>query len=321
MKSNQCQRCEKSAAGRISLSSCENLFGLATENAPLGIAAVKDGEVLYSNPACAQILGYDGREVVGTKIINHIIPEKQGDVISFIHDIRRNGLSMFPCSFFETVAQKKCGSAVHLRIRLARVETQCCDLITLCYITDVTEQIRRQEELERLTLALEQLSVTDPLTGLFNRRYMEEQASKIIQRADRDGSSVGIIVLDIDHFKKYNDDFGHDAGDAVLKGLSELLMKYIRPGDIACRYGGEEFLLILPGASKEITRQRAEDILEAVRSLDLNHRGNGLGQITISAGVAVFPKHGGIAGDLIRAADIALYHAKEAGRDRVVVAV
>jgi diguanylate cyclase (GGDEF)-like protein len=172
----------------------------------------------------------------------------------------------------------------------------------------------------KLRDALRIQSVRDPLTGLFNRRYMEESLEREVRRAARSGRPLGAILLDIDHFKQYNDSFGHDAGDTVLRELSSFLLSHIRSEDIACRYGGEEFVLILPDASLDVTRQRAESLREAIQHVRIQHRGQPLGTITFSMGVSTFPMHGATCEALLRSADEALYRAKREGRNRVVVA-
>lgn len=172
----------------------------------------------------------------------------------------------------------------------------------------------------KLRETLRHQSIRDPLTGLFNRRYLEETLEREVRRAGRNQRPLGIIVLDIDHFKNFNDTFGHAAGDTVLRELGELLRSRIRAEDIPCRFGGEEFVMILPESPLEATRQRAEAIRKEVKRLRADHAGQPLGAITISAGVAAFPEHG-VSGDvLMRAADDALYRAKHEGRDRVKLA-
>ncbi len=172
----------------------------------------------------------------------------------------------------------------------------------------------------RLHETLRSQSIRDPLTGLFNRRFMEESLELEIRRAARNQRPLGVIMVDLDHFKRFNDTFGHEAGDTLLKELASLLQTHIRGEDIACRYGGEEFTLILPEGSGEITRQRAQFLKEAIKHLDVDHRGQPLGRITVSMGVAVFPDHGQTGKALLEAADKALYVSKEEGRDRVTVA-
>lgn len=172
----------------------------------------------------------------------------------------------------------------------------------------------------KLHETLQQQSIRDPLTGLFNRRYLEESLERELNRAERKQQSLGVIMLDVDHFKRFNDTFGHEAGDAVLRELGIFLQKHIRVSDIACRYGGEELTLILPEASLEDTMERAEKLRQGVKYLNVHYRRQPLGGITLSLGIAMFPQHGLTSESVIRAADVALYRAKAAGRDRVVTA-
>jgi diguanylate cyclase (GGDEF)-like protein len=172
----------------------------------------------------------------------------------------------------------------------------------------------------RLREALRGQSIRDPLTGLFNRRYMEETFERERYRADRDGNTIGAIMLDLDNFKLFNDTFGHEGGDAVLKEFSQLVLARTRKEDIVCRYGGEEFLIVLPGASLDDTHARAESLLAAIRNIAAVSRGRALGPVSASMGVALYPNHGDTVRSLIRAADDALYQAKAHGRDRVILA-
>ena len=165
------------------------------------------------------------------------------------------------------------------------------------------------------------LSMRDPLTGLYNRRYLEETMGRELPRARRLGESVGVIVLDIDHFKNLNDTFGHDAGDFVLERTGELLRAATRNSDIACRFGGEEFAVILPGATLLIARNRAEAIRAALESLKIEFEGKSIGPLTVSAGVASMPPHGQDWAFTLQQADRALYTAKQSGRNKVIAAV
>jgi diguanylate cyclase (GGDEF)-like protein len=172
----------------------------------------------------------------------------------------------------------------------------------------------------KLRQTLQNQSIRDPLTNLYNRRYLEETLEREFYRAERSQQPVGIIMVDIDHFKRVNDTFGHDAGDRVLRQLSIFLNEHIRKGDIACRYGGEEFTLILPGANLEVVQRRAELMREKIKHLDIPYGSKNLGPITLSLGVATFPEHGTQLEEVLKAADTALYRAKALGRDRVVIA-
>jgi len=171
----------------------------------------------------------------------------------------------------------------------------------------------------RLSETLRTQSIKDPLTGLFNRRHMEECLQREIWRASRNGRQIGVVMADIDHFKTFNDTYGHGAGDFVLSAFGNLVNTQIRGSDIACRYGGEEFTLILPEATAQDAPWRANDLLEKVRALKLTYGDRELGPVTISMGVSTYPDAGATSDELLRAADAALYAAKLAGRDRVVV--
>jgi diguanylate cyclase (GGDEF)-like protein len=163
------------------------------------------------------------------------------------------------------------------------------------------------------------LSIRDPLTGLFNRRYMEESLAQEQHRSKRTQAQLAVIMVDIDHFKKFNDNFGHDGGDAVLRALGSFFKTHVRGSDIACRYGGEEFTLILSPSTAEGAQQRAEKIRAAAMLLGISHAGQSLGAITLSLGVAMFPDHATDTAALVKAADVALYQAKGGGRNRVVM--
>lgn len=189
---------------------------------------------------------------------------------------------------------------------------------------DVTYMLRETVALGLVNLRLREKlrsqSVRDPLTGLYNRRYLDESLELELARALRSEDPISAIMLDIDHFKKFNDTFGHDAGDLVLKEVADVLARSMRKGDIAGRFGGEEFLLLMPGADAERAIARAETMRKTIGSLDVGYAGQKLGRITASFGVATFPIDGESGAALIQAADKALYAAKAAGRDRVIAA-
>jgi diguanylate cyclase (GGDEF)-like protein/PAS domain S-box-containing protein len=176
-------------------------------------------------------------------------------------------------------------------------------------------------QLERNGLLQERLleqAVRDVTTGLFNRRYLEETLDREVAGAERDGSSLCVIMLDLDHFKRVNDSYGHKAGDKALEAFGLLLRQRTRQMDVACRFGGEEFVVIMPNAELEMGRARAEELRLALESLEIASDGQPL-RLTVSAGVACFPAHGRGAEALLAAADAALYAAKAAGRNNVQV--
>jgi diguanylate cyclase (GGDEF)-like protein len=173
----------------------------------------------------------------------------------------------------------------------------------------------------RLQETLRMQSIRDPLTGLFNRRYLEASLDREVSRARRQHQPLSILMLDVDHFKHFNDTYGHEAGDSLLAEFGKLLGRHFRGEDIPCRYGGEEFCLLLPGADVEAARQRAEELRELVKRMNIHHGRQPLGQVTISVGVAAFPGHAETGEATLTAADAALYRAKRGGRDQVVTAV
>jgi diguanylate cyclase (GGDEF)-like protein len=195
-----------------------------------------------------------------------------------------------------------------------------CILASVVSRRDLVQIDRQTRQLTLSEARLREQSVRDPLTELFNRRYMEETLRREVRRAEREDRPLGVIMLDIDHFKRFNDTLGHAAGDGLLRELGHLLPRSVRESDVVCRYGGEEFVLILPDASLEVARQRAEHLRGEVSTLHTIHKGRSLGAVTISLGVAAFPAHGASGEAVLESADAALYRAKGEGRDRVVVA-
>jgi len=172
----------------------------------------------------------------------------------------------------------------------------------------------------RLRESLRDQSVRDSLTGLFNRRFMQESLDRELQRAARKMRPLTVVFLDIDHFKRFNDVFGHAAGDSVLLALAELMRSFYRGDDVVCRYGGEEFAVILPEATEQEAAIRLNEFRQKVKDLVVVGRGAALDSISISVGIAAFPKHGSTSAVLLEAADKALYLSKFEGRDRVSIA-
>ncbi len=172
----------------------------------------------------------------------------------------------------------------------------------------------------KLQETLRTQSLRDPLTGLFNRRYLEASLDRELQRATRRKQPLSVLMLDIDHFKRFNDTHGHDAGDALLAQFGALLARIVRSEDVACRYGGEEFTVLLQETDAAQAVERAEQICAAVRSLDVQHRRQTLGPVTVSIGIATAPHDGTAPDDLLHAADRALYAAKHGGRDQARLA-
>ena len=183
-----------------------------------------------------------------------------------------------------------------------------------------SEQISLAIANVRLRDQLRDQSIRDPLTGLYNRRYLLEASRREVARAQRRGEPLAVLSLDVDHFKKFNDNHGHDAGDMVLRAVGDLLLGEFRDEDVPCRFGGEEFVLLLPGADAEAAARRAEQLRVMVEQITIRYGQATLPHISVSIGVAVFPDCGTTPQDLISSADRALYRAKAQGRNCVVMA-
>ena len=176
----------------------------------------------------------------------------------------------------------------------------------------------KMQEIEELQEQLQELAIRDPLTNLYNRRFMEDTLLREIAQAQRDNQSIGIIMIDIDNFKSFNDTHGHQNGDLALELVGALLNRTVRSGDIACRYGGEEFVIIMPEASFENTIKRGKQIKHQFESMPIPVGVDQQGFLTISLGISNYPMHGLNRDTILNNADMALYKAKRLGKNRVV---
>ena len=172
----------------------------------------------------------------------------------------------------------------------------------------------------KLRQSLRDLSVRDPLTGLFNRRYLAESLGRELARSQRRNLQVAVMTFDLDHFKAFNDNYGHAAGDAILVAFARMLQANSRNEDIACRQGGEEFVLLLPEMVLDVALRRANEMMQSLLTINLVHEGQVLPSITTSIGIAIYPQHGKTPERLLTQADQALYRAKSLGRNRAEVA-
>jgi diguanylate cyclase (GGDEF)-like protein len=238
----------------------------------------------------------------------HVIRDVSADIVC--DHIRGEQPPAYRC--VPLVAQGETVGLLYLEERAA-VRTSIEDR----YLQVLTETLASSLVNLRLRERLRHQSIRDPLTGLFNRRYMEESLELECARAKRSGHSLSVAMVDIDHFKRFNDTFGHDAGDVILKHVGEMLRRLLRQGDVACRFGGEEFFLLLPSMPAAEALVVAARIRVGAQLIDAVHRGQSLGKITISVGMAEFPSAGNTPEAVIAAADQALYAAKHSGRDRV----
>jgi diguanylate cyclase (GGDEF)-like protein/PAS domain S-box-containing protein len=278
----------------------------------VGIVLIEDGKFSYSNAKFDEMFGYKSDEIRGlgplqvtvesdrALVTDNIDKRLSGEVnqLEYVfHGLRKNG----------TVIDIECHSSVmHVGKRPV--------LISL--VMDISERTRAERAIQILQEELREQSTHDALTGLYNRHFLEESFGRELLLAERTGHPVSVVMGDLDHFKAVNDRDGHLAGDEVLRVFGNLIKRNARASDIACRYGGEEFLLVLPGMTEEGAAERAEESRRAMAATPVRH---GASQITVTAsfGVATFPLHGRTTDELIAAADGALYSAKTEGRNRV----
>jgi diguanylate cyclase (GGDEF)-like protein/PAS domain S-box-containing protein len=278
----------------------------------VGIGLIEDGKFSYSNAKFDEIFGYTFEEILGMGPLQTAVESDRGliaenmrkrlsgesDRLHYVfHGLRKDG----------TVVDIECHSSV------TRVGDR---QLIISVIMDISERARAERAVKVLQEELREQSNHDALTGLYNRHFLEESFGRELLVAGRGGYPVSIIMGDLDHFKAVNDTYGHLAGDQVLRTFGALLSGNARASDIACRYGGEEFLLILPGMTKEGARQRAEHVRQAMGAAIVSH-GQSRITVTTSLGIAAYPDDGSTADELIAAADGALYAAKAQGRNRV----
>lgn len=217
---------------------------------------------------------------------------------------------------------QRLGELERLNARLNQHAAGCVEQLEVARSALGQEVIKRlwaEKELTQANRGLQDKALRDALTGLYNRGYLEESLDREASRARRSDQPLGVMMIDIDHFKRCNDTFGHAAGDTVLRTVAQYLLSLARAEDIPCRYGGEEFVLVMSHASPVTVRERAERLRLGVQELKIECDGRSVGPITLSVGIAMFPDHGESGQAVLQAADAALYRAKEAGRNRVVV--
>ena len=278
----------------------------------VGIVLVEDGKFSYSNAKFDEIFGYSSDEIRGMGPLQTAVESDRGlvtenidkrlsgevDQLGYVfHGLRKNG----------SVIDIECHSSV------MNVGNR---LLLISLLMDISERTRAERAVQVLQEELREQSTHDALTGLYNRHFLEEFFARELLLAERAGHPVSVIMGDLDHFKAVNDRHGHLAGDEVLRVFGNLMKHNARASDIICRYGGEEFLLVLPGMTEEGAVERAEQLRRAMADTPVSH---GASQITVTAsfGVATFPFHGRTTDELIASADSALYSAKADGRNRV----
>jgi len=241
----------------------------------------------------------------------HIVEQTENELIC------RHVTLPFPPSYLcvPLIAQGETIGLLHLQCHEGQMASRCQQVANM-----VAERVALAISNLRLRETLRMQSIRDPLTNLYNRRYMDETMHRELSRASRRGHSIGIIMMDIDHFKVFNDSYGHEAGDVILQTLGAYLLMNVRNEDSVCRYGGEEFIIIMPECTLEETVQRANELRKGAEALTISYRGTLLGGLTLSGGVAAYPRNGATFTELLQACDRALYRAKQMGRNQIAVA-
>ena len=286
-----------------------------------------EGQYLYVNRAFAEGVNRRLDEIIHKRIWD-VFPKDEADkrfaVVKWVFENRETRI-------IEVRVPRTDGDRYYITTAKPVLNTEGNVTSVICISKEITERKRMEEELRRvneklgaqlvqiesLHETLREQAIRDPLTGLYNLRFLSESMKREIAQASRENNPLSVVLMDIDHFKNFNDTYGHRAGDEILRALGKMLSTQTRTGDIACRYGGEEFMVIMPSAHPAEAFKRAEQWRVAFESTRIDNKGELL-SATISAGVATFPDHGSTDDEVWRAADNALYSAKSAGRNRVI---
>lgn len=291
----------------------DDRFRIAVESAPNAMMVVAPGgKIVQANAEAEKLFGYSRRELLDLSV-DDLVPGR----FRARHSALCGGYFAEPRpramgSGRDLCGLRKDGREIPVEIGLNPMSTGE-GTFAMVSLVDLTKRKRREERLRKESLR-------DPLTGLYNRRYLEATLDREIHRCGRKKRPLAVIFMDVDRFKRFNDVLGHAAGDTILRQTGRLLETGTRRGDIACRYGGEEFVLVLPETGAESALRRAEELRREAGDLRLRGTGQAGGRITFSIGVASFPAHGASSRELLEAADRALYRAKRAGRNRAEMA-
>lgn len=284
----------------------------------IGIAIIEDGRFSYTNDKFDQIFGYSHDEIGSLDPLS-VTAVSDRDLVT--EKIRQRTTGESDAVAYTFHGLRKDGTTINVECHGSRMEDRpdgAGKPVLISSVLDISERVRAEHELSLIQEQLREQATHDALTGLHNRRFFEESLAQELTRAERSGSYVSLIMVDLDHFKAINDTHGHLAGDEVLREVGVLLRRSARAGDIFCRYGGEEFMLLLPGMAEGDAIARAEQIRRAIEQTVVSPARDQI-CFTASFGVAVFPQHGRKPDELIGHVDTALYAAKLTGRNRVCV--
>ena len=310
------------------LQESEERYRQLVELSPSAVFVESQNRIVFANPACVRLFGaQNAGQILEMSNIDFVHPDYRAMVLERIRQVEQ-GQDNPP---LEEKFIRLDGSAFDVEVSSAGLSYQGRPARQII-VHDISGRKQAeatlkhahadlQAHVEKIEILQEQLreqATHDYLTGLFNRRYLQSTLDRELAHAVRERQPVALLMMDMDHFKRINDTHGHRAGDLLLEAWGEVLKKHIRRQDIACRYGGEEFVIVMPGAGLEVARQRAEWLCKHCAELRVSYEGHEL-QMTISMGVAVYPQHAHDEEELLICADRALYFSKRDGRNRVSV--
>ncbi len=294
------------------LAESEARFRGVVSQSLVGIYIIEDGKYSYSNARFNEMFGRSADEVRTLGLLE-IATEDDRPLVA--ENIRKRLCGEVDRVDYVFRGIRKNGSLIDVEIHSTAMQVES-RLALIGVVMDITDRRRAEHEMQALQHKLREQSTHDALTGLYNRHYLEETLSREIISANRRGETVSVVMGDLDDFKAINDQFGHPGGDEVLRVFGDLIKQYVRASDICCRYGGEEFLLVLPQTPKHLAVERAEWLCAVLATVPVTY-GSFAIAVTASFGVATFPCDGRTGDELIAAADAAMYAAKAAGRNRV----
>ena len=297
------------------LADAETRWRCLAEQPLNGVAIIDVPDFAYVNPRFCEMFGYNSNELLSVPVTDIVAHSSRLRVTQQLRD----SLAGRPRpGILECEGLKKDGSTVHIELSSSRMEVGG-RLRVICVATDISARTLAERKIQALSRRLAESAVRDPLTGLYNRGFMEASLERELIEAERHGSPLSLVMCDVDDFKLINDTFGYPSGDEVLKAFGSLLKRRCRRSDVACRYGGEEFLVVFPGMPGAVAVKWADKVRAAIAGARVA-RGAASLRVTASFGVATYPENGRTWQDLIAAADRAQFEAKVAGRDQVVVA-
>jgi diguanylate cyclase (GGDEF)-like protein/PAS domain S-box-containing protein len=294
------------------LEASESRFRGLVNQSLVGISIIEDGRCTYANPKLAEMFGYSVEGIQRLSIRDVIIEKNIPRVMEKLQQCFRGEMDR-PSFHFQGL--RKDGTVIELESHSSVMELSGKSVLISMTI-DITERIRVERKIFALQEKLREQAMRDPLTGLYNRLPLSEFFDRELRIAERNGWPISTVMADMDHFKAINDSYGHQTGDEALKVFSGLIQEFYRASDIPCRYGGDEFLILLPNMTIELACERTERLRIALETMPIVYGTSRL-HLTSSFGVAVFPEHGQAQDALVAAADRALYEAKKCGCNQV----